>query len=217
MKVSGFKDTIAWYDNNAGQYAQNIGDDVVIDQVEDFCALVPAGGKILDAGCAAGRDSKVFKDNGYDVTGVDISQGLLQIASAHNPNITFTVGDFRNLPFEDASFDGIWSHASLLHMETQSDVSSSLAEFSRVLKPGGALHVLVKAQTTAQHTAIVTDTKAGHDRFFQYFTLNNLTTLLKQAGFTLVSMEQYMETDRQPNGRPEVKWILSLSRKVGTA
>lgn len=213
MKVSGFKDTIAWYNNNATQYAKNIGEDVATDQIEEFIATIPSKGNILDAGCAAGRDSRVFQDRGFNVTGVDLSPGLLEIAQSNNPDIHFVEGDFRNLPFEKESFDGIWSHASLLHLETQSDVKLALTEFNRILKFNGVLHVLVKEQTTEQSTAVVSDAKSGHDRFFQYFTPSNLTKLLDQSGFNLIKIDQYIETDRFPNGRPEVKWILSLSRK----
>jgi len=40
------------------------------------------------------------------------------IARTTYPEIKFVEGNFLNLPFADQSFDGIWAHASLLHLET---------------------------------------------------------------------------------------------------
>ena len=52
-----------------------------------------------------------------------------------------------------------------------------------------------------------------HNRFFQYFTKDELATLLKRTGFAVVRIEQYLEMVKNPVGRPEVGLILSLSRK----
>jgi len=88
----------------------------------------------------------VFKDNGADVVGVDISEGLLEVARSANPDIEFVHANFTKLPFPNTAFDGVWSHASLVHLETLAEVKQSLAEFNRVLKPKGYLYVYVKQQ-----------------------------------------------------------------------
>lgn len=214
MKVQGFKDTIAWYDQNAEKYAEvnaAIADD---DQIEEFTSLLPKEAKVLDAGCAAGRDSALLSQNGLLVTGIDISSGLLKIAKRKFPKITFIEGNFLSLPFKNAEFDGVWAHQSLLHLETPEDVDAALAEFNRVLKPGGILLVLVKAQTGTNKTAVVTDDFSSHDRFFQYFTPSEIKQRLQRAGFNVQHLEHYKETDKNPNGRSEVELILSISKKA---
>ena len=212
-KIHGFSDTIAWYNSNAAQYADAISGLVSEDEVNEFVGNFPKKGRILDAGCGPGRDSAEFAKRGYEVTGVDISAGLLEEACKRYPEITFVEEDFRSLPFEDSVFDGVWAHASLVHLETKADVVKSLAEFYRVLHPGGVLHVLVKAQTGENKTAVVTDKLSGHDRFFQYFTENEIREYLEATGFTVLKLEQYCEADKNPEGRAEVEWILGLGRK----
>jgi hypothetical protein len=56
MPVTGLKDTIAWYDANAEQYAK--AGAVYFDQnhIDTFAALLPQGATVLDAGCGPGRD-----------------------------------------------------------------------------------------------------------------------------------------------------------------
>jgi len=142
-----------------------------------------------------------------------IQEKLIAVAKEQHPHISFQVGNFLNLQFGDAIFDGVWAHQSLLHLETVEDVSKALAEFYRVLKPSGVMLVQVKAMTTKNKTAVVTDAFSGHDRFFQYFTKPEVTELLTKAGFTIESIEQFRESDRNPNGRPEVELILALTHK----
>lgn len=214
MKVQGFKDTIAWYNQNAEKYAKVNAAIADLDQIEEFASLLPRGAKVLDAGCAAGRDSNLFQRKGFAVTGIDISAGLLGIAKREFPKITFVEGTFLALPFEDKTFDGVWVHQSLLHLETSEDVDKALAEFYRVLKPQGVLLILVKAQTGQNKTAVVADDFSAHDRFFQYFTQKEIEEKLKQTGLALIRIEHYKEIDKNPNGRSEVELILSISRRA---
>jgi hypothetical protein len=48
--------------------------------------------------------------------------------------------------------------------------------------------------------------------FFRFFTINEIPLYLTSSGFSLIKIEQYRETDRIPNGRPEVEWILALEK-----
>jgi ubiquinone/menaquinone biosynthesis C-methylase UbiE len=87
----------------------------------------------LDIGCGPGKDAKHFTEQGYDVTGLDLSEGLLKIAKEYCPEATFVQGDIRKLPFPDKSFDGVFACASILHME-KSQLPIVLKETKRVLK-----------------------------------------------------------------------------------
>src|SRR5215212_10105321 len=108
--------------------------------------------------------------------------------------------------FEDELFDGIWSNTSLLHLETVKDVKQALKEMNRVTKTSGVLHVVVKAQTGPK-TAVVADKLSGHDRFFQYFSADEVKDLLVESDFRLTSIKEYSEIETIPHGRPEVKLI----------
>jgi len=213
MRVSGFNETITWYDQNAEQYTQACENMSLPDEIEKFVDSLPKNAKVLDAGCGGGRDASLLKKRGVGVTGIDLSSGLIKVAKEKHPDIDFVEGNFLRLPFEDKSFDGIWNHASLLHLETVDEVKTALGEFERVLKNGGILYTKVKAQTGSDKTAVVRDSLSNHERFFQYFTMAEIQTLLNDSGFEIVNLDQYNEADKMPPGRSEVEWIVALSKK----
>lgn len=208
MKIKGFQDTIEWYNKNANKYSQSIKN-LPSSGLEAFVNKLPIGSTVLDAGCASGRDSRRLADKNLKVIGLDISPELIEIAKAGNPDIDFVEGNFLALPFENGIFNGIWAHASLLHLEEISEVKKTLTEFNRVLKKGGVLHVYVKAQLTDKKTDIVTDKLSGHDRFFQYFTKQELEKYLTETGFLALSIEEQSD----PAGRLDVTWLLCLAQK----
>lgn len=214
MKISGFADTIQWYNQNAGKYASATLNTSSLDVLSDFASRLPVGGKVLDAGCGAGRDTHLLHEKGLASIGIDFSYGLLEEARKLFPECHFVEGNFLHLPFNDNEFDGVWAHASLIHLESVTDVKTALSEFHRILKDHGFLHVLVRAQIGENKTAIVSDTTSGHDRFFQYFTLPEMTSLLEDGGFRIESIKQYKETDHKPEGRPGIEWIISTSQKI---
>jgi SAM-dependent methyltransferase len=92
---------------------------------------------VLDLGCGHGMAAVVLARRGARVTAVDLSRGYLQEArrraAANGVRISFAQADAQRLPFADASFDRIWGHAVLHHLE----VATAAAELVRVLRPGG--------------------------------------------------------------------------------
>lgn len=211
MKINGFKDTIHWYDKNANNYANALKTQIFSDGIEKFIYYLHTSAKILDAGCAAGRDSAIFASKGFDVTGIDISEGLLQEAKKEYPNITFVYGDLLNLPFPDNTFDGIWANACLVHFEIINETKKAITEFNRVLSQGGILHIFVKEQLTERKTDIVSDKLSSHDRFFQYYKKEEIKNLLENCGFKIIFLENNV---RDPANREDTKWIWSIAKKI---
>lgn len=208
MKIKGFQDTIDWYNKNANKYAQSIKDIPSVG-LEEFIKLIPKGSVVLDVGCGSGRDTKRLVDKGINTIGLDLSTGLIAIAKQTYPDIRFEVGDMLQLHFPDNSIGGIWAYASLLHFETIKEVMKALEEFYRVLKKEGIVHIFVKEKTTEKKFDIVSDKVSGHDRFFQYFTKEEVEKYLKDCGFKVLN--SYICDD--PAGRPEVRWIECFAKK----
>ena len=107
-------------------------------------AGVPRAGEILDCPCGFGRHALVLAETGYRVTGVDRS--AVQLAEAERrrgpsqwPRLVRA--DYRALPLPDRSFDAVLClFTSLGYLRRDGDVAV-LAQFRRVLRPGGALIV----------------------------------------------------------------------------
>jgi SAM-dependent methyltransferase len=106
-----------------------------------FAARFVAGRRVLDAACGEGYGSALLARTAADVAGVDIDAATLAHAGQRYrdvANLAFHRASATALPFADASFGAIVSFETIEHLEA-ADQPSMLAEFARVLAPGGLL------------------------------------------------------------------------------
>jgi ubiquinone/menaquinone biosynthesis C-methylase UbiE len=99
------------------------------------------GRELLDAGCGTGRWSVRLAQAGWVVTGVDLSQELIRLASPA-PHVTYLVSPIENLEFPDGSFDAWLSVTALQHITSTADFEAALDNLTRMLRPGGEAAVL---------------------------------------------------------------------------
>ncbi|MQS13673.1 class I SAM-dependent methyltransferase [Streptomyces kaniharaensis] len=139
--------TAAAYDAIAVRYAEFVRDGLArlpLDRsvVTAFAELVRAAGAgpVADLGCGPGYVSAYLRDMGLDVFGVDLSPALVEIARETYPGLRFDVGSMDALNVADGELGGVVSWYSLIHTPPEL-IPSYLAEFRRVLAPGG--HVLL--------------------------------------------------------------------------
>ncbi len=207
-----WRKTIQWYDKNASEYAERVDNINTSLQISKFCSYLKEGADlVLDAGCGSGRDAFNLHQQGLRVFGVDISTGLLRYAKSKYPDIDFIHADLRDLPFKDNLFSGVWCQAALLHLPEIRDVKTTLEEFYRVLAADGVLYVSVKKKLKKIDAEFVRDSLSGAERFFRYFSLEEILQLLQEAGFQILA-----EDERKSHSRPEsVVWIQVFARKKG--
>ncbi|BAS58265.1 type 11 methyltransferase [Leptolyngbya boryana NIES-2135] len=112
-----------------------------IDLIEELLkwAGITKAEKILDVGCGIGGSSLYLAEKfGAEATGITLSPVQANRAKERSRvaqiSANFQVADALNMPFEDNSFDLVWSLESGEHMP---DKQKFLAECYRVLKPGG--------------------------------------------------------------------------------
>ena len=100
--------------------------------------------RALDFGCGAGRLTQALGQSFRDCVGVDISDQMVEEArrlAAGAPNCRFVVSDAPDLGvFDDGSFDFVLSLIVLQHVPGREAKLRYVAEFVRVLRPGGLLH-----------------------------------------------------------------------------
>lgn len=100
-----------------------------------------AGRRVLDAGCGTGYLSRKLQARGARVTGVDLSERMIEIARVADPGGDFRVDSCAGLlTLGDREFDLVISNYVL--MDTP-DLEQTLGAFHRVLKPSGAAVVIV--------------------------------------------------------------------------
>lgn len=97
------------------------------------------GKKVLDAGAGTGRISLKLFDADAQVTALDISPEMLAILKSKNASIETAEGDIEHMPFEDDTFDMIFSSLTLIHLKK---IDQFMDECYRVLKDDG-LFILV--------------------------------------------------------------------------
>lgn len=92
------------------------------------------GKKVLDAGAGTGRLSLKLADTGADVSALDISPAMLEILKSKNGNIETVEGDMENMPFENETFDMVFSSLAMVHLKK---IDRFMDECYRVLKDDG--------------------------------------------------------------------------------
>ena len=98
-------------------------------------------GRGLDVGCGTGVLASRLAAAGYDMSGVDPSEGMLAVLRARDPDIDAKQASGTALPFPDATFDLVLSVATLHHITAPDDVRRTLGEMVRVSRPGGRILV----------------------------------------------------------------------------
>lgn len=120
--------------------------DIVKQRMATLDALqLRSGEKVLDVGCGTGLlayDMAQLVGPEGSVTGIDLSDDMLAFARKRCddvPQVSFQTGNCTALAAETAQFDAVVCTQVLLYV---AEVEKALAEFHRVLKPGGRLAIL---------------------------------------------------------------------------
>ena len=91
---------------------------------------------VIDVGCGTGLASRPLIENGFHVTGIDVSEPMLEKARSRFPG-TWIVAPAEKIPFTDSNFDVAICAQSIHHFKRP----AAVAEMIRVVKPGGIVAV----------------------------------------------------------------------------
>jgi SAM-dependent methyltransferase len=116
------------------------------DRVTDHLDIAP-GARVLDAGCGTGWVTRLMAETAPDaqVTGLDLTAHFVDharqaAAEAGLSTLDYRVGDICDMPFDAETFDLVWSQLVLFFLPHP---EKAIAEFARVLKPGGRVKIIV--------------------------------------------------------------------------
>lgn len=172
----------------------------LVDDLSAFRAALPetvgAAARVVDVGCGTGRDLRLLRSYGLRAIGLDLSSGML--AAGRLPGTA--LADMRALPLTAAGFDGVWCQAALLHVP-RAYVPTVFAEFARVLRPRGAVHLAVSEDVGEGWETGAYESESP--RWFVHHQLDGLTTLLGRHGFVV------RRTAR--NATPVRRWLRVLA------
>jgi SAM-dependent methyltransferase len=132
------------FDEIASEYDASLPPHVVEHYLRKRVAFVLANcprGRGLDVGCGTGTLAARLAGAGYDMAGIDPSDGMLDVLRAQTPGVEAVQADGTAIPFPDESFDLVLSVAVMHHIADAGAVHATLAEMTRVAKPGGRILV----------------------------------------------------------------------------
>jgi len=127
------------FDGVAEEYDESLPDHVMAHLTARrvaFSRALVSSGKVLDVGCGTGRFLESMSAPGYELTGIDISAGMLE--EARERGLDVVEGSSGEMPFADDSFDLVVTFAVLHHLIDPELVRATLREIVRVTRPGGS-------------------------------------------------------------------------------
>ena len=131
---------------------------------------------VLDAGCGSGGVARLIRERARNVVAIDVEP---HDGWADEPGLSFSVADAEQLPFADASFDVVHSKDSLHHMRAP---ERALAEYRRVLKPGGSALIVEASRYNPVFYPHMT-LALGHEHFSRKRFRALISTVFPQARF----------------------------------
>ncbi|MEU0069451.1 class I SAM-dependent methyltransferase [Streptomyces sp. NPDC006332] len=201
------------YDDAASTYAELFRDslrDSPLDRamLGVFAEAVRASGDgpVADLGCGPGHVTAHLEELGLSAFGVDASPAMIELARQACPGLRFEVGSMAALDIADGALGGVLSRWSVIHTPPP-ELPGILAEFHRVLAPGG--HLLIGFSATddpSQPTQVFDHAVAPAYRWWP----DHLAATLRTSGLAEVAR---MVREPQPTDRRQFREIHLLARR----
>lgn len=151
--------------------------------LDRFITCLPPKGQVLDVGCGAGEPiAGYILECGFQLTGLDASSNMLDIAKSRFPLATWVNMDMRKLNM-DEKFDGILSWDGFFHL-TQEEQRKTLLLFANHLRANGVLLL-----TIGHESGEVTGTVEGDQVYHSSLEPGEYKSILKNLGFEKIEIE----------------------------
>ena len=204
--------TRAGYDAMAPHYAEQFGATLTgrpwdRAMVAGFAEAVD--GPVADVGCGPGGTTAYLTELGVDVLGVDLSPRTVELARRRHPGLRFAVGSMTALPLGCGVLGGVAALYSIIHVPPPY-LPGVLAEFSRVLVPGGHLMLAFQVGDEVRHR----DEGWGHRICVDWHRLqpDRVAALLDDAGFRTV-LRLVREPAAFPGGSESTQQAYLVARR----
>ena len=192
--------TISYYNHNADQYFQDTVDVDMSECCDRFIKYVVSGGKVIDIGAGSGRDTKYFKDSGFDVEAIDASEELCKLATEYS-GIEVQCERIQDW-YPKGIYDGIWANASLVHLSIE-EIEEFIFRVSNHLNVDGVLYISMKKGIDTGYDS--------NGRYFTSFSEENVQQIVAISTVYEI-VELWVTEDKMSRG--EIQWLNLILKKT---
>jgi SAM-dependent methyltransferase len=175
--------------------------------LDRFAAMIPAGGRVVDLGCGPGQVARYLASRGVNVSGIDLSQQMVEQARRLNPGIDFQQGDMRQLDLPDESLAGIAAFYAIIHIPHE-ETPAVMSELWRVLAPGGLFLLSFHAGQEVRHMDEFFGKTVNLN--FRFFERDEMAAYLQAGGFVV---DEVLERPPYPDVEAQTTRVYMLARK----
>lgn len=197
---------------------------------EESCYLAQrwkesGAGKILDLGSGLGRHAVFFAKQGFEVSACDLSaygiNHLNNWAAREGLHIETAVADMLSLPYEDGSFDWVFSYLVISHTDSKGIVKI-IGEIERVLRPGGEIFLTLGSKETwsfrdAGYPQIdentVIKTEEGSEKGVPHFYIDLPGILKLMSGFAIERVRHIDDCYHDGEARNSKHYHITAAKK----
>ena len=179
------------YNDFALTYEKNRGIFDMSEIIENFYKNIKvSNGKVLDLGCGAGEPfAKFFIDRNFEVTGVDFSEKMLELAKKYVPKMNTILSDITEINFPSESFDIITSIYSLFHLTNENQLKILKNTYKWLKKDSFMLFTYATKEYTGKMEFEGYKEFMGKKLFYAHKTPDFLKNFLKNIGFNIISFD----------------------------
>lgn len=183
-KVENLYDTVSkeWTETFSGEHERKPKDQEILHR---FSQEIGDRRPVWDFGCGPGNTTKYLKNLGIEISGLDLSEKILEQARTIHPEIHFRKGNILDLEFENNSIAGVVAFYAIVHF-TEEQVGIAFREVFRVLQPGGILLFTYHIGEETIHLDEFLGKKV--DIYFMFFTTDFIFSCLKDIGFEKIEI-----------------------------
>lgn len=147
---------------------------------------IKQGNTILEAGCGAGRVYFHYRNEGYNIKGIEYSTNAVQNILAKDINAQVIQGNISSLPYENGSFDTVLAFGLYHNIEDEKELKKAFNETYRVLKTGGRVVASVRFDSLENNIVEnIMKKRAGNKEFNKFhrwhFSLEDMKQFLGEG------------------------------------
>jgi ubiquinone/menaquinone biosynthesis C-methylase UbiE len=143
---------------------------------------LPEGASVLDIGCGGGIPVCLQLAKRANVTGIDISPAMIELAKKNVPSGNFACSDIMSVEFPDSSFDAVTSFYAIFHLPKE-EHEELFCRIYRWLIPGGYLLATFARRDESPYTE---DDFFGVTMYWSNFGIKQYREMLDRLGFSII-------------------------------